>query len=572
MKRLHIAIMTTLCMLSAPPALASPAHASQWDMLLASVDRGEFDSDADGQLIRDIVRAIEKELTRCPEREAIELSFNTHGAPLIEEGFPWSANRPAMRESYFRGVVATLTQIVPVVLECSRGTPCDPKILSASKQLVALAMRSFQDDLETSPLVPAAERVEYLEMAKMLLGAPVQPSTPWYGMPIANDYPDQMRRAWHPMLTRPKEEGTTTRLMPELMDGFVAELRAIEAVSGPGCSLTLFYEERAWWKQQPQLAERRKAFEARPRAPDLWARWCKESSDDFETERIAESVVDGDPELQWEAIALMAKIGEAVAGLPLEQDSAAFAVSFRQGAEMRIDLAREIIVGGEGTDDLSRWVFSTPRAALRKLDSTPVTLAGREEFVALFAGATHGATLGTQNGNRWTLAWEGSAVPSCVVNGQAILGRLGGIDKLPVRMRASIRNAKYVEKGAARFSLTATDMPRARAAVVQESAAIRALWHADCAEPVTEKIEGFSALVLLESCEWKDACTSSSTTAGALRQTDSALEVLASPIDDPFRVAWLEAMSDRARKVPAALTPKVVDALTGWEIRRSVKP
>ncbi|RLS97245.1 MAG: hypothetical protein DWI10_01080, partial [Planctomycetota bacterium] len=260
--------------------------------------------------------------------------------------------------------------------------------------------------------------------------------------------------------------------------------------------------------------------------------------------------------------------GEAVASVPREQETAAFLVSFTQGAEMRIDLAREIIVGGEGTDDLSRWVFSTPRAALRKLDSTPVTLAGREEFVALFAGAT----LGTQNGNRWTLAWEGSAVPSCVVNGQAILGRLGGIDKLPVRMRASIRDAKYVEKGAARFSLTATDMPRARAAVVQESAAIRALWHADCAEPVTEKIEGFSALVLLESCEWKDACTSSSTTAGALRQTDSALEVLASPIDDPFRVAWLEAMSDRARKVPAALTPKVVDALTGWEIRRSVKP
>lgn len=566
MKRLHIAIMTTLCMLSAPPALASPAHASQWDMLLASVDRGEFDGDADGQLIRDIVRAIEKELTRCPEREARELKFNIYGS-LMQQGFPWPANRPATRERYFLKVLGILENIVPEVVECSHGSPCDPKILAASKQLIALALSAFEEDLATSTYVVGAARDRCLRTVAKCLAEPVEPSSWFYGMPIPNDYPDRMRRVWHPILSRPKEDATSSPTL-EFWAGFDSELEAIKTVSGPGCAVALWDGADEWWQQYPQLAEQLKAVSNRPGIDDLERQVQQEARDARTAERAAESVVDGDIELQWEAFALMAKIGEAVAGLPLEQDCAAFAVSFTQGAEMRIDLAREIIDGVEGTDNSSRWVFSTPRAALRKFDNTPVTLAGREEFVALLAGAT----LGTQNGNRWTLAWEGSAVPSCVVNGQAILGRLGGIDKLPVRMRASIRNAKYVEKGAARFSLTATDMPRARAAVVQESAAIRALWHADCAEPVTEKIEGFSALVLLESCEWKDACTSSSTTAGALRQTDSALEVLASPIDDPFRVAWLEAMSDRARKVPAALTPKVVDALTGWEIRRSVKP
>ena len=566
MKRLHIAIMTTLCMLSAPPALASPAHASQWDMLLASVDRGEFDGDADGQLIRDIVRLIEKELTRCPEREARELKFNIYGS-LMQQGFPWPANRPATRERYFLKVLGILENIVPEVVECSHGSPCDPKILAASKQLIALALSAFEEDLATSTYVVGAARDRCLRTVAKCLAEPVEPSSWFYGMPIPNDYPDRMRRVWHPILSRPKEDATSSPTL-EFWAGFDSELEAIKTVSGPGCAEAIWDGAFAWWRQHPQLAEQLKAVSNRPGIDDLERQVQQEARDARTAERAAESVVDGDVELRWEAFALMAKIGEAVASLPLEQETAAFVVSFRQGAEMRIDLAREIIVGGEGTDDLSRWVFSTPRAALRKLDSTPVTLAGREEFVALFAGAT----LGTQNGNRWTLAWEGSAVPSCVVNWQAILGRLGGIDKLPVRMRASIRDAKSVAKAAARWTLTTTDMPRARAAVVQESAAIRALWHASCAEPVTEKIEGFSALVLLESCEWKDACTSSSTTAGALRQTDSALEVLASPIDDPFRVAWLEAMSDRARKVPAALTPKVVDALTGWEIRRSVKP
>jgi hypothetical protein len=557
----------SVCVAQLDARLSGAPH---WDMLLASVNRGDFDGSADGEFIRDVARALEKELTRCTERETLERSFPTYGR-LVAEGFPWPANRPATRQIYFNEVIGTLQQIVPVVLECSRGTPCDPKILSASKQLIALAVLAFEDDLATSPRVVAAERSKCLEMATYFLGGPLEPSTWWYGMPIAKDYPDRMRRVWHPILMRPKDEETSTTTS-ELMDGFIAELRAIEAVNGPGCATALDDEASEWWKQHPSLAARLTALNARPFEPNLHLQAEEEGRVARMAGYAAESVVYGDLLLRREAYALMAKIGEAVAGLPLEQETAAFVVSFTQGAEMRIDLAREMIDGGEGTDDSSRWVFSTPRAAIRKFDNTPVTLAGREEFVALFAGATHGATLGTQNRNRWTLAWEGSAVPSCVVNGQAILGRLGGIDRFPVEMRASIRNPKNDLALNARWTLTTTDMPRARAAVVQESAAIRALWHASCAEPVTEKIEGFSALVLLESCEWKDACTSSSTTAGALRQTDSALEVLASPIDDPFRVAWLEAMSDRARKMPAALTPKVVDALTGWEIRRSVKP
>ena len=547
--------------------LNSPtASASNWDTLLASVNRGDFGEDTGGKLMRDAVRAVEQELARCKDRETLESSFDERFV-LVAKGFPWKPERPGTRQMYFDHLMGSIREIVPIVLECSRGTPCDPKVLATSRLVVESALNAFDEDLATSVVVPAAMVADVHKVADSLIREPVLAGSLWYGMPLGADYPDRMRRAWYPLLNTPQINGETAELNNQLVAAFIAELRAIETQSGGGCDDALMDVTIEWWNLHPELYAQVQAFQNRPRDFGRSSKIFEEDENAFRAEERERAISDGVSHLRTEAAALMAKIRTALDSLPTGQQSASFVVEFAQGAIMRIDCARQPNAPETAIDAASLWSFSCPRAMIQKFDTLPVTLVGREEFAALFAGAEFmsGSTA------RWTFAWEGETVALCVIGSEPILGALGGINELPLVLRTTARSESTIAKAAAGLRLSLIETPREISDVLCESAAIQAVWHAKCSGSATERAAVFAALVRLEACEWSDGCAADSAAVSALRQEDAALALLESSVDDPFRIAWLAVMHDRARTLPACLAPKVIDALTGWELRRNAK-